>query len=155
MTEPRSTRDINRVFVGRQREMGDLKLAFDDAMSGHGQLVMLGGEPGIGKTRAAQELASHARILGAQVLWGWCYEQAGAPPYWPWVQPIRDYVQQCDPQRLQSEMGPGCADIAEIIPEVRQKLPNLVPSPHLEPEPPHSHRHALRDHGGIRRQAHR
>ena len=41
---------------------------------------------------------------------------------------------QCDPQRLQTEMGPGAADIAEIVPEVRQKLPDLAPPPYLDPE---------------------
>ena len=45
-----------RTFVGRQREMADLKVSLEDALSGHGRLVMLGGEPGIGKTRTAQEL---------------------------------------------------------------------------------------------------
>jgi predicted ATPase len=54
-------------------------------------LLMLVGEPGIGKTRTAQELAGHAETRGAQVLWGWCYEEEGAPPFWPWVQPIRAY----------------------------------------------------------------
>ncbi len=44
-----------RTFVGRQREMADLKVSLEDALSGHGRLVMLGGEPGIGKTRTAQE----------------------------------------------------------------------------------------------------
>ena len=55
------------VFVGRQREMAELRAALDEAMSGHGRLVMLAGEPGIGKTRTAQELASQARMLGTQV----------------------------------------------------------------------------------------
>ncbi len=52
------TRDIDRVFVGRQREMAELMAALDDALGGRGRLVMLAGEPGIGKTRIAQELAS-------------------------------------------------------------------------------------------------
>jgi predicted ATPase len=95
---------------------------------------MLVGEPGIGKTRTAQELASHAERRGVQILWGWCYEEAGAPPYWPWVQPIRSYVQQQDPERLHAEMGPGAADIAEIVPEVRVELPGLETPPALEPE---------------------
>ncbi|MEE2927102.1 MAG: ATP-binding protein [Chloroflexota bacterium] len=56
-----------------------------DALSGQGRLVMLAGEPGIGKTRTAQELAAYAKEHGVQVLWGWCYEEEGAPPYWPWV----------------------------------------------------------------------
>ena len=58
------------VFVGRQREMGELKACLEDALSGRGRLVTLVGEPGIGKTRAAQELATYAGLRGAQVLWG-------------------------------------------------------------------------------------
>ena len=82
-------RFLSTGFVGRQREMGELTVALEDALSGQGRLVILVGEPGIGKTRTAQELASHAEGLGAQVLWGRCYEEEGAPPYWPWVQSIR------------------------------------------------------------------
>ncbi|MFQ6028623.1 MAG: AAA family ATPase [Dehalococcoidia bacterium] len=121
-------------FVGRQPEMGELKAALDDALSGQGRLVMLTGEPGIGKTRTAQELASYAETVGAQVLWGRCYEEEGAPPYWPWVLPIRSYIQQTTSEQLQSEMGPGAADIAEIVPELRGKLPDLELPPSLEPE---------------------
>ncbi|MCI0896183.1 MAG: ATP-binding protein, partial [Chloroflexi bacterium] len=135
MVESHPTRDIGRVFVGRRREMADLKAALDDALSGHGQMVMLAGEPGIGKTRIAQELASYAEQRGAQVLWGWCYEGEGAPPYWPWVQLMRAYVQQAGAEQLIAEMGPGAADIAEIVAEIRGKLPDLGTPPVLEPEP--------------------
>ena len=44
-------------FVGREREMANLRAALEEALSGQGRLVMLVGEPGIGKTRAARELA--------------------------------------------------------------------------------------------------
>jgi eukaryotic-like serine/threonine-protein kinase len=121
-------------FVGRQQEMGKLKAVLEDTLFGQGQLLMLVGEPGIGKTRTAQELAAHAKSRGAQVLWGWCYEEEGAPPFWPWVQPIRSYVQQRDSERLLSEMGPGAADIAEVVSEVRSKLPSLEPPPTLQPD---------------------
>ncbi|HIM63065.1 MAG: hypothetical protein COA56_08685 [Dehalococcoidia bacterium] len=60
--------------------MADLQAAMDRVVAGQGQLVMLAGEPGIGKTRTAQELASYAESLGSRVLWGWCYERDGAPP---------------------------------------------------------------------------
>ena len=63
------------VFVGRQREMGDLKACLEDALSGRGRLAMLVGEPGIGKTRIAQELATYDALRGAQVLWGRSYEE--------------------------------------------------------------------------------
>ena len=99
------------VFVGRQLEMDTLITALDDAVAGRGRLVMLAGEPGIGKTRMTQELASYAENQGALVLWGWCYEGDGAPPYWPLAQPLRTYIQATDPERLRFEMGPGAADI--------------------------------------------
>ncbi len=122
------------VFVGRQREMGELKAALEDALSGRGRLVMLVGEPGIGKTRIASELATYAGLRRAQVLWGRCYEGGGAPPYWPWVQAIRSYVRERDAEELKSEMGSGAADIAEIVSDVRERLPGLKSPPTLEPE---------------------
>ena len=70
-------------FVGRQREMEQLIAALEDSIGGRGRLVMLAGEPGIGKTRLAQEVSANAESSGAQVLWGRCYEEGGTPPYWP------------------------------------------------------------------------
>jgi DNA-binding CsgD family transcriptional regulator len=111
-----------------------LAAALEDALDGRGQMVMIGGDPGIGKTRLAQELASHARSSGVQVFWGWCYEHAGAPPYWPYVQPIRNYVESADAHRLTSQMASGGAAIAEIIPELRERLPELGRLSAAEPE---------------------
>ena len=121
-------------FVGRQREMGELTAALEDALSGRGRLVMLAGEPGIGKSRAAQELAAHADGLGARVLWGRCYEEQGTPAYWPWIQAVRAYVREQDGESIRADMGPGASDIATIIPDLREKLPDLELPPDLEPE---------------------
>ena len=63
------------LFVGRQRELEVLHGAFEQACAGHGRIVMLAGEPGIGKTRTAQELAGHAAGREAAVLWGRCPEE--------------------------------------------------------------------------------
>ena len=90
------------VFVGRRQELGALKAALEGALSGQGRMMTLVGEPGIGKTRTALELATYARLRGAQVLWGRCYESEGAPPYWPWVQAIRSYVRERDPERARA-----------------------------------------------------
>ena len=74
--------------------MAKLTSALDDVLAGQGRLVMLAGEPGIGKTRTAQELAALAEERGTKVLWGWCYDEEGAPPYWPWVQSIGSFVNE-------------------------------------------------------------
>jgi class 3 adenylate cyclase len=122
------------VFVGREKEMDELRAGLEDALSGRGRLLMLVGEPGIGKTRTSEEFATYAGLRNAQVLWGRCYEGEGAPAYWPWVQVIRSYVHDREPQALMSEMGPGAADIAQVVSEVRERLPGLPEPPALEPE---------------------
>ena len=109
-----------------------LKAALSSAGSGHPQLVMLAGEPGIGKTCTAREFTEYSVSQGAEVLWGRCYESIGMPPYWPWIQAIRSYVRDHDSELLQSQMGTGAADIAEIVPEVRAHFPDLEPSPGLD-----------------------
>ncbi len=116
------------LFIGRLSEMGSLRTALDDAFAERGGLVMLVGEPGIGKTRIAEEFARHAAQRHAEVLWGRCYEESGAPPFWPWVQAIRSYCRDRDGEMLRADMSAGAADIADIVPEVRQRLPD-VPAP--------------------------
>ena len=118
--------------MGRHREMSALQAALDDARSGRGQIVMLVGEPGIGKTSTAREFTDYAVSQGARVAWGRCYESIGMPSYWPWVQAIRSYVRDQDPAQLRLEMGTGAGEIAEIVPEVREMLPGLEPSPGLD-----------------------
>ena len=114
--------------------MAELTSTLEEALSGQGRLVMLVGEPGIGKTRTTQELASYAESRGAQVFWGRCYEDEGTPPYWPWVQTMRSYVQQASREQLTAEIGSGAAAIAEIVPEILGKLPGLETPPALDPE---------------------
>jgi class 3 adenylate cyclase/tetratricopeptide (TPR) repeat protein len=71
-------------FVGRDAERAWLRAALDSALGGQGQLVLIGGEAGIGKTRVAEELCAEARAREARVVWGRCHEGEGAPAYWPW-----------------------------------------------------------------------
>jgi predicted ATPase len=62
-------------FIGRQEELVKMTNSLDDAISGQGRIVMLAGEPGIGKTRIAHELVTQADAKGTKTLWGWCYER--------------------------------------------------------------------------------
>ena len=110
------------VFVGREPELERLRQAVDGALAGRGSLQLLVGEPGIGKTRAAEELATYARVSGARVYWGRCREDEGAPAYWPWVQAIRSYARDADPVALAWQLGAGAAEVAQLIPEVAEKL---------------------------------
>ncbi|TMB08190.1 MAG: ATP-binding protein, partial [Deltaproteobacteria bacterium] len=80
------------VFVGRHRELVELRTGLEDAGAGRGRFFLVVGEAGIGKTRLVEELASEAAARGHLVLWGRCWESEGAPPYWPWIQVIRAYL---------------------------------------------------------------
>ena len=111
-----------RVFVGREAELEELRGAADETLAGRGRLVLIAGEPGIGKTRTAEELATYAQVRGANVHWGRCHEDDGAPAYWPWMQVIRSYVREADPVALAWEMGSGAADIARVVPEVAERV---------------------------------
>ena len=73
-------------FVGRERELGELIAGLEDACAGRGRLFLLVGEPGIGKSRLAEELIAQAEARGTRVLVGRCWEAGGAPAYWPWTQ---------------------------------------------------------------------
>jgi DNA-binding CsgD family transcriptional regulator len=125
---------VTTPFVGRAGELAALTADLDAAVGGRGGVVLVAGEPGIGKTRLAEELAARASGRGAVVLWGRCWEGAGAPAFWPWVQVIRGYIQAEDPASLRHDLGAGAADIAQLVPAVHERIPDLPAPPPLEPE---------------------
>lgn len=118
------------VFVGRRTEMQSLRDALADALSGKGRLVFIAGEPGIGKTRAIQELASIGRAGGARVRVGRCQEERGAPSLWPWVQILRAEVAALSPERLRELTREGAlASLALRIPQLSPPTGASKPTP--------------------------
>jgi hypothetical protein len=85
----RAERPAARPFVGRDHELDELRAALEDAAQGRGSLVLVTGEAGVGKTRLMEELAGLAAGRGWTMLFGRCWEEGGAPAYWPWVQIVR------------------------------------------------------------------
>jgi predicted ATPase len=85
-------------FLGRERELAELRSALDAALAGNGALYLIAGEPGIGKTRLAGEFAREAAALGARVVRGSSVEDSGAPPYWPWIQVLRGCLTEGPPE---------------------------------------------------------
>src|SRR3984893_8610392 len=108
----------HRPIVGRTRELEVFRAAFDGMRAGRRQLILISGEAGIGKTRCAEALSESAEDRGALVLWGRCREEAGAPPYWPWVQILRGYVDASSLDEVRLNMGAAVKDIAALVPEL-------------------------------------
>ena len=106
------------LFVGREKEMTELLAALEAAHASAGAVVLIGGEPGIGKSRLAEELAARARERGMRVLIGRCWEAGGAPPYWPWVQLLRSYVREADAGVLRAHMAQSGAELVTLVPEL-------------------------------------
>ena len=121
-------------FVGRVPELAELMAGLDDAFAGRGRLFLVVGEPGMGKSRLAEEVMRHARARGARVLVGRCWEAGGAPAYWPWVQALRAAVRDTDSAALLAHLGAGAAQLTQIVPELRQRFPDLPEPPALESE---------------------
>ena len=111
-------------FVGRERELAQIGGALDGAAAGRGQLVLLAGEPGIGKTSLADRAAAMAGERGFTVLWGRCWEAGGAPAYWPWLDLLAELSRALDEAALARVLGDGAALLGEIVPELRARLPD-------------------------------
>lgn len=116
-------------FVGRRGVVAVLESSMRDAFAGHGRMLVLVGEPGIGKTRTLLELSRRAAALGAQAWFGRCIEDEGAPAFWPWTQILRDGERDRGASALLALMGKSAADIAEGLPELRAWLPDLPSAP--------------------------
>ena len=123
------------VFVGRQAELERLRGAFDEAFAGRGSAVMIVGEPGIGKTRTSQELATYARLRGAHVLWGRTHESEGMPAYWPWKQVGDANAQHTPPGDLAGELSPDqVGELTRIFPVLTQLIDAPQPPAITDPE---------------------
>jgi predicted ATPase len=85
---PRSSQTADEL-VGRDDPLAALDGVLAGARGGRGRVVLVAGEPGIGKTRLAEEAARRAAAAGMQVAWGRCHEGDGAPALWPWAQVVR------------------------------------------------------------------
>jgi AAA ATPase domain len=125
-----------RAFVGRDREAAELLAGLEDAIGGRGRLFLVAGEPGIGKTALAEHLADHAIRRGARVLWGRCWEDGGAPPFWPWAQMIGTLAEDSDDQALAAWLGTGAARVAQLVPGLAERLgtPAVPATPASESE---------------------
>jgi DNA-binding SARP family transcriptional activator/tetratricopeptide (TPR) repeat protein len=110
MGEPLPVTPVAGGFVGRDAELAEVRAAFAEAAGGVARVVVIEGDPGIGKTRLAEELSVEAAAAGALVRWGRAFEGGAAPAFWPWLPPLRALVEACPPAS-----GPLPAELAVLV----------------------------------------
>ena len=105
-------------FVGRAAELAQLQRSLDAALAGRGRGVLIYGEPGIGKTTLALQLADRASARGADVQIARAGDAGDAPPFWVWTQLLRGLLRSRGVQEFRAAADRGLADVARIMPEL-------------------------------------
>ncbi|HZI38747.1 MAG TPA: BTAD domain-containing putative transcriptional regulator [Acidimicrobiia bacterium] len=122
-------------YVGREAERSELARLVDGAGRGQGSLVLIGGEPGVGKTRLTEELGSEAAAKGFRVLIGRCYESDGAPPYVPFVEIFEQALAATpSPEAIRAILGDEAPEVAKLVPGLRRRFPDIPAPLELPPE---------------------
>jgi len=120
-------------FVGRDEERAEMRRLMEQAIAGHGSIILIRGEPGVGKTRLAHELVLEARARGMGDQIGRCYEMEGAPPYIPYVEMMQNAM-RADPATFRAALGENAGEVAKILPELRRVYDDIPPPLELPPE---------------------
>jgi DNA-binding winged helix-turn-helix (wHTH) protein/tetratricopeptide (TPR) repeat protein len=121
-------------FVGREAELTHMDDAWQRAKSGQQQLLLIAGEPGIGKTRLALEFARRRAAEGSTVLVG-SSDEEHLVPYQPFVESLTWYVHRSSEADLRAHMAAiGGAELSAIVPELRTHIPDLPVPATVDPE---------------------
>jgi class 3 adenylate cyclase/tetratricopeptide (TPR) repeat protein len=122
-----------RIFVGRDQEMELLEQSWDESAGGNLRGVLIAGEPGVGKSRLAAQLATRVHSQGATVLGGRCDEDLGVP-YQPFLEALRHIIDHTPNQGLTRVLGRFGGELTRLVPELCRVLPDLPDPLRSDPE---------------------
>jgi class 3 adenylate cyclase/tetratricopeptide (TPR) repeat protein len=120
-------------FVSRSRELRLGERALTDPARQRLGLLWLLGEPGIGKTRLASEIARRAHALGAVVLFGRCGEDLSAP-YQPFVEALAAFIDEVPAAELPARLGDAPGELTRLVPQLAHRVPGLAAHSSAGPE---------------------
>ncbi|MDQ7910810.1 AAA family ATPase [Phytohabitans sp. ZYX-F-186] len=104
-------------FVGRERELTDLLALAGRTEAGHGEFVLVRGEPGVGKSALAERVATACRAGGFAVHWGTSLDGDEQPPFWVWIQVLRGVLATLPAAEVRQELGPAYGELGLLVPE--------------------------------------
>ena len=121
------------VVVGREDLLAALGHMLEQARGGQGQVALITGEAGIGKSRLLAEAKARAVPLGLQIVEGHCYENDAALPYAPLLDLLRGFCATHSSDELTRSLSFTALELVKLLPELATRLPDLAPTPALEP----------------------
>ncbi|MGH2684390.1 MAG: BTAD domain-containing putative transcriptional regulator, partial [Actinomycetota bacterium] len=132
-SEERTTAPPIPDLIGRDRELGVLADGLHQVVARRSaQVIVVDGEPGVGKTRLAEALtATAATAHGALVAWGRCLEGEDTPAFWPWREICRGVVGSLDDQELTAIADARLAPVAQLVPDLARRVDTLPSQPSL------------------------
>ena len=132
----RTTAPVGRrtPYVGRETERAELEARLGEAIRGRGSLMLLGGEPGVGKTRLAEQILDAGSRHRCLPLTGRCYEIEGAGPFIPFVEVLEQAAERLPERELRDVLGDAAPEVARLLPDLRRRFPDISPPLEMPPE---------------------
>ncbi|MBF6589630.1 MAG: AAA family ATPase [Ktedonobacterales bacterium] len=134
MTLPFERPVVCPILVARDDHLAALRQLCERAASGVGHTVLVSGEAGIGKSRLVAEAKGFGAHANMRVLQGNCFEPDRAALYAPLLDLFRGLLATCSRDEIVQDLGAAGPELVKILPELTLYLPDLAPTPALDPE---------------------
>ena len=121
-------------FIGRKQERTQLRGSLERLQRGEGCVVLIGGEPGVGKTRLVEEILAEAEGRDFRTLTGRCYEMDAPPPFLPFIELLEQASKEVDAETFRLALGDAAGEIAKVVPQLTQLFDDLPAPLELPPE---------------------
>ncbi|HSG43348.1 MAG TPA: AAA family ATPase, partial [Anaerolineales bacterium] len=115
-------------LIGREEELSELEGFWHRAERGEGHLVLLSGEPGIGKTRLVEELIALADLRGGLILEGHFHPELGVT-YLGIREALQDYLRSIPAEQARELIGSSAPEMVKLVQEVESIIPEITPNP--------------------------
>ena len=120
-------------LVGREQEIASLNTRLEEAAAARGGMVLIGGEPGAGKTRLGEEALALGHAQGMLPLVGHAYEEHGAP-FVPSTEILEQLARAVPAGNLRNVLGSTAGEISLLLPELRRRMPDIPAPQEVPPE---------------------